>query len=91
MSERAPEHLHTGDPAPVQRAHSLTQKQMASGIGVILVVVFALLNLQNVTMHWIVGTTHTPLIVLVAICLLVGGGVGYLVGRRSHAPAKRDG
>jgi uncharacterized integral membrane protein len=91
MSERVPEHLHGGEPAPVEHRRSLTQRQIASGVGAVVVIVFALINLQSVTMHWIVGTTHTPLIVLVAICVLVGGGVGFLAGRRSRTPAKHDG
>ncbi len=91
MTERAPEHLRAGDPAPAQRQRTITQKQIASGVGVVVVLVFALLNLQSVTIHWIVGTTHAPLIVLVALCLLIGGGVGFLVGRRSRTPASHDG
>jgi len=91
MTERAPEPTRAGEPAPAQRQRSLTQRQIASGIGAVVVAVFALINLQSVTMHWIVGTTHTPLIVLVAICVLVGGGVGFAAGRRTRKPAKRDG
>jgi uncharacterized integral membrane protein len=91
MSERTPEQVHTGEPAPVQGQRSLTQRQMVSGVLVIVVLLFALLNLQSVTTHWIVGTTHTPLIVLVAICLLIGAGVGFAAGRRSRTTTKSDG
>jgi len=91
MSERSPQRIETSERAPAERLRSLTPKQTASAVGVVVVVVFALINLQNVTMHWIVGTTHTPLIVLVAICVLVGGGVGFLLGRRGRTPTKLDG
>jgi uncharacterized integral membrane protein len=90
MSERVPERLHTGAPAPTEPSRSVTRKQAASAVGVVVVAVFALINLQSVTMHWVVGTTHTPLIVLVAICVLIGGGVGFLVGRRTRTPGRRE-
>jgi len=83
-SERSPQRLDAGERSPAQR--TLTSKQIASGTGIVLVLVFALINMQDVTMHWIVGTTHTRLIVLVAICVLIGGGVGFLVARRTHKP-----
>ena len=51
MTERAPEPLHAQDRAPVKRSRSLTPKQMTSGAGIVVVVVFALLNLQSVTTH----------------------------------------
>jgi len=69
------------------KGRNITPKQATTGVAVIVVLVFALLNLQDVTMHWIVGTTHTPLIVLVAACSLIGLGVGYLLGRRSRTQA----
>jgi uncharacterized integral membrane protein len=90
MTDRVPERVRTGDPAPAGRQRSLTQRQVASGVAAVVVAVFALINLQSVTMHWIVGTTHTPLIVLVAICVLVGGGVGFLIGRRGRTPTATD-
>jgi len=91
MSEQTPAPRDEHTPARADRLHSLTRKQAASGVAVVVVAVFALINLQDVTMHWIVGTTHTPLIVLVAICVLIGVGVGYMVGRRTRAPKKADG
>ena len=91
MSETSVERSNARDRAPAERLRSLTPKQITSIVGVVVAVVFALINLQNVTMHWIIGTTHTPLIVLVAICLLVGGGVGFVLGRREHKPPRADG
>jgi len=87
-SERSPERLDAGERSPAQGQRSLTSKQIASGAGAVLVLVFALINLQDVTMHWIVGTTHTPLIVLVAICVLIGAGVGFAIGRRAKTPQR---
>ena len=68
-------------PVPA-KSRSVSRKQATTGVAVVVAVVFALINFQDVTMHWIVGTLHTPLIVLVAGCLLIGGGVGFVVGRR---------
>jgi uncharacterized integral membrane protein len=70
---------------PTRKGQSVTPKQATIAVAVVIVVVFALLNFQSVSMHWIVGTTHTPLIILVAGCLLIGLGVGYVVGRRTQA------
>ena len=91
MSETSVERSNAQGRAPAERLRSLTPKQITSIVGVVVAVVFALINLQNATMHWIIGTTHTPLIVLVAICLLVGGGVGFVLGRREHKPPRADG
>ncbi|HEX2125518.1 MAG TPA: hypothetical protein VHF45_03020 [Thermoleophilaceae bacterium] len=49
-----------------------------SGLGV----AFALLNLDEVGVNWIVGTWDTPLIVVIAVSVLVGAGLGFLVGRQ---------
>jgi uncharacterized integral membrane protein len=46
------------------------------------IVLFAVANGQTVTIHWVVTTTRTPLIVVIAGCGLVGFAVGWLVARR---------
>lgn len=45
-------------------------------------VLFAVLNLDYVRVNWVVTTTDTPLIVVIAVCLLVGGGIGWILARR---------
>jgi uncharacterized integral membrane protein len=52
-----------------------------------LLVLFAALNSQTVTIHWILGTTQTPLIVVIVGCGLIGFAVGWLLARRA---ARRD-
>jgi uncharacterized integral membrane protein len=47
--------------------------------------VFAVLNLDEVGVNWIVGTWDTPLIIVIAISVLVGAGLGFLVGRRGSS------
>jgi uncharacterized integral membrane protein len=44
--------------------------------------VFAAANLDEVKVNWILGTWETPLIVVIALSMVVGAGLGYLVSRR---------
>lgn len=44
--------------------------------------VFAALNLDEVEVNWILGTWGTPLIVVIALSMVVGAGLGVLVSRR---------
>lgn len=55
-----------------------------AGLGV----VFAVLNLDEVSVNWIIGTWDTPLIIVIAISVLVGAALGYLVARRGREPAR---
>jgi uncharacterized integral membrane protein len=48
----------------------------------VLAVLFAVLNLDEVEVNWIVGTFDTPLIVVIAVSILVGAGLGYVAARR---------
>ena len=52
-----------------------------SGLGV----VFAVLNLDEVSVNWIIGTWDTPLIIVIAISVLVGAALGYLAARRRQS------
>jgi uncharacterized integral membrane protein len=89
MSSGSPlQRPEAADNLATQKRRSLAPKQIASGGLVVVAAVFALLNLQDVPMHWIVGTTHTPLIVLVAACVLIGMAVGFVVGRRQRTPSQ---
>ena len=44
--------------------------------------VFAALNLDEVDVNWIFGTWETPLIVVIALSMVIGAGLSYLVTRR---------
>ena len=48
------------------------------GVGV----AFAIVNLDEVKVNWVLGNWRTPLIVVIAISMLVGAALGYLVSRR---------
>ena len=47
-----------------------------------LVVLFAVLNLERVVVHWIFFVSLTPLIVVIVLCLLIGVAIGWVVARR---------
>jgi uncharacterized integral membrane protein len=44
--------------------------------------VFAALNLDEVDVNWIAGSWQTPLIVVIALSMLVGAALAWLVLRR---------
>jgi uncharacterized integral membrane protein len=48
--------------------------------------VFAVLNLDQVEVNWIIGTWETPLIVVVALSIVIGALLGLLVARRRASP-----
>jgi lipopolysaccharide assembly protein A len=49
-----------------------------AGVGV----AFAVANLDEVKVNWILGTWETPLIVVIALSMIVGAALGFLVSRR---------
>jgi uncharacterized integral membrane protein len=69
--ERSPERRRR------QRAR-LVAGVVLGGLGI----AFALANLDEVEVNWIVGNWDTPLIIVIAISILVGAALGYLAARR---------
>jgi len=47
-----------------------------------LAVLFAVLNLARVEVHWIFFVSRTPLIVVILVCVLIGMVIGWVVARR---------
>jgi uncharacterized integral membrane protein len=43
---------------------------------------FAVANLDEVKVNWVLDTWKTPLIVVIALSMLIGAALGYLVSRR---------
>jgi uncharacterized integral membrane protein len=43
---------------------------------------FAVANVDEVDVNWVLGNWSTPLIVVIALSMLVGAALGYLVSRR---------
>ena len=75
----------TREPAGRKPAKSRRERtsQIVTFVLGALVALFAVLNLDEVDVNWIVGTWRTPLIVVIAVSLLLGSGLGYFIARRS--------
>jgi uncharacterized integral membrane protein len=58
------------------------RRQVAALVLAALGGVFAVANFDEVKVNWILDTWRTPLIVVIALSMVVGAGLGYLVSRR---------
>jgi uncharacterized integral membrane protein len=69
--------------------HRTRRERARTGALVLLAVVatlFAVLNFHDVKVHWIFGTSETPLTLVIVISLLIGIVFTYFAGR--HASRK---
>ena len=58
------------------------EKRQIAGLGLAaLGIGFAAANLDEVKVNWILGTWRTPLIVVIALSIVIGAGLGLLVAR----------
>jgi uncharacterized integral membrane protein len=57
-------------------------RQIAALVLAALGILFAALNLDEVKVNWMLGTWRTPLIVVIALSMVIGAGLGYLAARR---------
>ncbi len=81
----APPQTPTRDGQP--KAKRSTREALRTGgmvVGAVVFTAFALLNLDQVKVNWIVGSGRAPLIIVILISLLVGIVFTYLVGRSSR-------
>lgn len=71
---------------PLGKAQRRERARLAVGLVVgALLTAFALLNLDGVKVHWIVGTGQTPLIVVIAVAFACGMALDRLLVRvRRH-------
>jgi uncharacterized integral membrane protein len=67
--------------APARGRREQARTIAAVGLGG-LAAAFAVLNVDEVEVNWILGTWSTPLIVVIALSVLIGAALGFLVGRR---------
>lgn len=70
------------EPAIAPKRKLTPRTVIATALGA-LVILFAAVNSQTVTIHWIVTTTQTPMIVVIVGCGVVGFAVGWLFARRA--------
>jgi uncharacterized integral membrane protein len=74
------------DRRPALREHGRLLAALALGG---LIAVFAILNLDEVEVNWIVTTSSTPLIVVIAVSALLGAGLDRAVSVRSKRRRRR--
>jgi uncharacterized integral membrane protein len=80
--------MTTGQIKPAAPASNKpSPKAITAMVLVVLIVLFAVANAQTVTIHWIVTTTQTPMIVVIAGCGLVGFAAGWMFARRRASRA----
>jgi uncharacterized integral membrane protein len=70
------------------RNNKPTPKMITAVVLAVLIALFAVVNSQTVTIHWIVTTSQTPLIVVIAGCGFVGFVVGWTFARRRAAASR---
>jgi uncharacterized integral membrane protein len=76
---------HPGSPSTRDRRRDVVL--VTVGAVAILLVWFALANLQDVSIHFWVMTSKAPLIVVIALSGVLGMALGWLVSRRKRPPA----
>jgi uncharacterized integral membrane protein len=64
------------------KGKGLQARSIAVAILVGVAALFAVLNLDEVKVNWVVTTTRTPLFVVIVLSVAIGLGVGWIVGRR---------
>jgi uncharacterized integral membrane protein len=82
--------ISDGDPETTEhRGMSKDRARLYAGavIGALLTA-FALLNLDDVKVHWLVGTSHTPLFIVIVIAFLCGLAVDRLIVRAQRRRTK---
>lgn len=75
------------NPVPAKgRPPARGRREQARTIGALAVAglgaAFAALNVDEVDVNWVLGTWSTPLIIVIALSILIGAVLGFLVGRR---------
>lgn len=76
--------LETPGPSKTERRER--NRRIAALVVGVLIVVFAVVNTDDVKVDWIVASSTTPLIVVIAVSFLLGLAGGYLLrGRRAKA------
>lgn len=65
-----------------------TPREFVLAILAVVILVFALSNLGDVSVHWVVATSRAPLVIVILVALLFGFAIGWL-GRRSQIRRRR--
>jgi uncharacterized integral membrane protein len=76
------------EPAPPKRDRREVARDVSVLTVVVVAVVFAVVNLDSVKVDWIVGSSHAPLIIVIAISVIAGFVLGRF-GQRSGGHRRR--
>ena len=81
--------MSTPDPPP--KARDLKSKTIAAVAVAVLLIAFGLSNRNDVPIDWLVGTTDTPLIIVIVVSAVLGAIIGGATVRgRSKRAGSRD-
>ena len=69
-------------PKPPRRTRREQTRVLVMVILAILITLFAVLNVKQVKVNWIVGSGHAPLIIVIVVSLLIGVVLGHFAERR---------
>jgi uncharacterized integral membrane protein len=76
-------------PEPRSKRRDLTSKTVAAVAVATLLIAFGLSNRDDVPIDWLVGTTDTPLIVVIVVSAFLGAILGGLAARRGSRRRSR--
>ncbi len=76
---------------PKARNRGELSRTIAVAVLALAVILFAVKNLKQVRVNWIVGSGSAPLIIVIGITLLVGIVITHLATRLSGRKRKKDG
>ena len=79
-----------GGGQPEGRDRRRDARMVATGVAAVLLLWFAIVNLQDVEIHFWVHTTKAPVIVVVAISVALGAAVVLLVSRFARRGQKTE-
>lgn len=71
------------EPAHKRRPRREQRRTVALVLVAIVITLFAVLNVDQVQVNWIVGSGSAPLIIVIVVSLLVGFTLGHFAQRRS--------
>ncbi len=80
-----------GDQQAKRRSRGELSRTIAIVVLAIAVILFAVKNLKQVKVNWVVGSGSAPLIIVILITLLVGIVISHLGGRLSRRKRPKDG
>jgi uncharacterized integral membrane protein len=72
-------------PAPEKRPRRNAREETRLAVAVVLAglaTAFALLNLNHAKVNYVFGTGHPRMIFVIIACLVIGGVIGWIAGRR---------